>query len=71
MQENGESRMSCDIAFQSDFPCAGFVRTYWFSERDVDICEEHRRRMLEEIRDEWAREQDERQAKDQEYEVAP
>lgn len=40
----------CDMARHSDFPCAGLMRDEWEGMREYRICEEHRQRILEDIR---------------------
>ena len=58
--ESAAAELTCDPSPQSDFPCSGSIQTYWLGgpERGERICEEHRRRMLMDIQDEWAREKE-------------
>ena len=62
--EGSAAEPICDLSARSDFPCAGQRHSGW-TEGIIDgyhgpltICEEHRRRMLNDIQDEWAREKE-------------
>lgn len=43
--------MRCALEQHSDFPCEGLVRTEWWDADLVGVCEGHRRRIINDLRD--------------------